>query len=542
MGIYRDTVLLGLKAPIAHPLSDGLVTGQDGDTIAPYRGKIYWFRGDTGQLAYPLGNFSTSGATSLLPGKGGLDPSVGVNLNYWVNKDGFSRPMIELPQNGQPTPIWINGLVTVNDDNNRERLVCYYLHINGGGDFGPRGQGIAEFDDAANMLVPLRSIDNNAPIHLTSYPFHVTEHGKPMIYFEGDAAMPLGRVPAKIDDLAVPAQYEAYTCLAPGAEFDKTNTKLDRDSTGKLIYGWKRGTGILTSQQEAELIHDGLMKPDEAISELYGVDNGEDIVSHSGSVYWNPYRKRWIMIALQEWGAQGTSSLGEVWYSEADTPIGPWAYAKKIITHDRYSFYLPAQHPIFDQDGGRVIYLEGSYSASFSRDGDETPRYDYNQIMYGLSLNDPRLTLPEPVYLLKNGSETTYAMREQIAPKNRWSDIRAIAFYAVPITRAHAGMIPIYADGSSLSRQSASATDVPLFYALATDANMDKDAIKNLVPLYESTDTQSGRKYLQADTSGYWLNTNRADTPAYFVWRNPSIELPIDSQAVPVLDAKGRPD
>ena len=90
------------------------------------------------------------------------------------------------------------------------------------------------------------------------------------------------------------------------------------------------------------------------------------------------------MIVVQRGGK--SSFLGEVWYAEADAPEGPWQDARKILTHDRYSFYNPVQHPLFDQDGGRTIYFEGTYSTTFSRENDPTPRYDYNQMMYRLDV------------------------------------------------------------------------------------------------------------------------------------------------------------
>ena len=55
----------------------------------------------------------------------------------------------------------------------------------------------------------------------------------------------------------------------------------------------------------------------------------------------------------------------------------------------------PTQHPFFDQDGGRVIYFEGTYTNTFSGNPMPTPRYEYNQIMYRLDLSDPRLKMPE---------------------------------------------------------------------------------------------------------------------------------------------------
>src|SRR5262249_40327215 len=88
-GIYRDTILLGRKAPIAQPLLNGAVTGQDGILTAIYHDKLYWFYGDTSRLSYGLGNFAMSGATSELPGK--IDPSVGFDLKYFVANDGFAK-------------------------------------------------------------------------------------------------------------------------------------------------------------------------------------------------------------------------------------------------------------------------------------------------------------------------------------------------------------------------------------------------------------------------------------------------------------------
>lgn len=89
-GIYRDTVLLGHKAPIAEPLLNAEVTGQDGVLNAVYRGKLYWFYGDTCRASYILGNYSMTAATTALPDK--IDPSVGFDLHYFTSKDGFVRP------------------------------------------------------------------------------------------------------------------------------------------------------------------------------------------------------------------------------------------------------------------------------------------------------------------------------------------------------------------------------------------------------------------------------------------------------------------
>ena len=91
-GIYRDSVLVGESSPIQQPVLNGLVLGSDSVVNTVYRGKIFWFWGDTNRPSYPLGNFHVPGATSELPADGGLDPEIGVDLHYFVDKDGFAKP------------------------------------------------------------------------------------------------------------------------------------------------------------------------------------------------------------------------------------------------------------------------------------------------------------------------------------------------------------------------------------------------------------------------------------------------------------------
>lgn len=99
-------------------------------------------------------------------------------------------------------------------------------------------------------------------------------------------------------------------------------------------------------------------------------------------VIWNDYRQRWIMLS---------EDFGDVYYAEAPEPTGPFGRAVKIIEHNNYNFYNVASHPFFNQAGGRIIYLEGTYTDSFTKAPMKTPRYNYNQIMYRLNLDDPRL-------------------------------------------------------------------------------------------------------------------------------------------------------
>lgn len=88
----------------------------------------------------------------------------------------------------------------------------------------------------------------------------------------------------------------------------------------------------------------------------------------------------------------GTDSfLGEMWYAETADPTGPWRWAVKIATHPAYSFYNPVHHTFLDEAVGRYIYFEGTFAETFSGARFAIPRYDYNQVLYRLDLDDPRL-------------------------------------------------------------------------------------------------------------------------------------------------------
>src|SRR5205085_1866893 len=126
-GLYRDTILAGEKPPLREPLLNAQVLGQDSTQAVVYRGKVLWLWGDTLRASYPLGNFGTSGATSELPGHGGLPTSVGIDLHYFADDAGFSRAMWPVPGG----VMWTIGLLVVKDREGEERLVAHYDHREG---------------------------------------------------------------------------------------------------------------------------------------------------------------------------------------------------------------------------------------------------------------------------------------------------------------------------------------------------------------------------------------------------------------------------
>ena len=535
-GIYRDSVLLGAKVPLQQPVLNSLVTGQDTVMATPYKGKIFWLWGDTNRLAYPLGNFATSSATSLLPARGGLDPSAGIDLTYWTDAEGFSKKMMPMEGN---MPVWLGGLFTLRQANGQELLFARYAQVKS--DSQVNEQGLALFNDS-KAVFEKAGVFNGALLP-DGHPFQATANAQSYFYFQpsnSSEAAPLLRIRADKASVLNPQTYQSFTCLQAGARYEKAATKLDRNAAGKLVYSWKTDTPPLSYDQRQELIANGKMTAGESLLQLRDIETDAPIQSHGGSVFWNAFRRRWIMISGQAGGSP--SYLGELWFAEADTPVGPWTYARKIVTHDKYTFYNPTQHPFFDQAGGRLIYFEGTYTNTYSGNADKTPRYDYNQIMYRLTLDDARLSLPAPVYAMSETSGASanigamrYAMRDAVDARHQWNQAKSIAFFAVPPERAHDGLIPIYATSSSTRtdnmtlQTNAPAGAKPLFYALPATATEAEKQSPAVVPLWEYRDARDGKLWYSTDANAPATAT-RAAKPACRVWRNPSIVLALDTE------------
>ena len=396
-GIYRDTILAGRKPPVEVPLLNAQVVGQDSVQASVYRGKAYCFWGDTSKLGYPLGNFRTTGATVALPGGGGLDPAVGVVPKYFIDpQSGFTKQMIPLTE---PGPVWIDGLLTATDESGQERMIAHFSRMQ---DLGTRlERGLITFDDASQTFKKLQPVPLDTRLAPGGHPFRATVDGQAYFYFA--VPYPCVRVRAAWKSITDLSSYEAFTCLQQDAPLDVNAPKLDRDAAGKLRFAWKKNTPPLEPRELEELIKKQVIRRDELPFRLSDAETGKPVLIHGGSVYFNDFRKKYVMIGLE---LRGASTLGEIWYAESPKPEGPWVHARKIVTHrreigqglgkraDTQDLYNPTQQPFFDQQGGRIIYFEGTYTNSFSGNPVQTPRYEYNQMMYRLDLSDPRLKLP----------------------------------------------------------------------------------------------------------------------------------------------------
>ncbi len=569
-GIYRDSVLTGWPVPLKNPVLSGQVMGQDSVDNCIYHGRLFWFWGDTGRPSYPLGHFAMAGAVSDLPGRGGLDPAIGVNLEYFVNKDGFSRPMSPLKE---PGLVWLDGFLVVKDHEGRERMLAKFARLKDLGHVLERG--IVAFNDATQSFEPLvRSDPNLLPYPDFGHAFPVTAEGREYWYF----ALPFPltvrmRVEAKWENVIDPNRYEVLTAVP--ADFVGRAAPL-------ATYRWARFSALVGKDTASKAKVIAALQREKKDTRFYDMESGKPITPHGGSVYYNAYRRKWIAIFVQ---AGGTSSyLGEVWYAEADTPVGPWAYARQVATHNKYSFYNPKQHPYFDQDGGRTIYFEGTYSWTFSGSEERaTPRYDYNQIMYRLNLDDPRLTLPAPVYVVSVAGQrdgvhgTPYlAMGDTVARTDTWDLVESVPFYAVEPNRTADGLIAVYAqntwrgrpaldrtspnspypknvapleergqDGLATQGRDALATNgrtvrlttqseasaQPLFLGLPPKEGQNTNAC--IVPLYEYHHAGTGQFRYSPEASLQQEGWERAERPLCRVWKTPAGPLLIDAHAKP---------
>jgi hypothetical protein len=541
-GIYRDSILTGRPVPLQNPVLNGQVMGQDSVDTAIYHGRLFWLWGDTGKPSYPLGHFATAGAVSDLPGHGGLDPAVGVNLEYFVGKEGFSRPICAMKEPGM---VWLDGLLTVRDNEGRERMVARYARMKSLGEAYEKG--IVVFNDTTQSFEPVIQSDPNLlPYPDFGHAFRANAEGREYYYF----ALPFPltvrmRVEAKWDNVIDPNRYEVLTALRPQKTEDggqKTEEAEQATAPSSVIrhpssaYRWVRFAALAGKDAAVRARVAAALKREKADTHFYDAESGKEIAPHGGSVYFNAHRNKWVSIFLQAGGE--SSYIGEVWYAEADTPVGPWTYARKVVTHNKYSFYNPKQHPYFDQDGGRTIYFEGTYSHTFSGSPENaTPRYDYNQIMYCLNLDDPRLILPAPVYQVRDGPNGRgYLMADAVAQADKWDSIESVAFYAVEPGRADKQLIPVYVETvpatkgptPRLTTESRASTK-PLFYALPPSEASAANPCITL--LYEYRHTGSGQYLYSTDPKLGRVGFERAEKPLCQVWKAPSGSLLIDGHA-----------
>lgn len=311
---------------------DSGIHGCDSVQNAVHRGRLFWAWGDTNMPNYPLGLFDMSSATTAVNPLASLDPPLKLMFDYFTDDKGRQRGVAKMPGSG---PTWVTAYVSLPDKTGAARLVGSYVKIKPPMD--AYESGLCVWNDETRQFDLLRVLwtKSDAAPKQTPMPeghpaFWKDEQGKEWVIFGNP-----------LPTLRCPATFEAW-------QDEKT---------------WE------------------VLKPQETLVDA----DGAKVKPHSGSIAWNDYRTRWVTVFMEGFGKP--SVFGELWYAEADAPIGPWGTAVKVLTHENYTFYNPRIHPEFTPAGSPVLFFEGTYTKEFAKHAHPTPRYDYNQILYRLDLD-----------------------------------------------------------------------------------------------------------------------------------------------------------
>jgi hypothetical protein len=401
-GIYRDSVMVNESVPGMtnefvenNMILKQQVVGQDSVMTVQYNNKTFWFYGDTNKLSYPLGNFFVTGATTPIDG---WDVEVVIDLQYITepNDTFVKRVAPETDPKGGPTWIW----APYSQDGNTNLYASYLRAYH-------EKRGFIKWNDVTEEFDLVQQFNESVNVWPTDGGHTLTWRNELLF------SNPFPHVKTKLDSYINLDEYRTYTPLKEGTGIpvDLSKVQLDRSFDGTLNYAWKKNTSPLGAAQMNTLVGLGLMTQEEALwLQVRSADeNAYLVMLHAGSVSFNKYRNRWIMIGEQTWGIE--SFLGEIWYAEAVSPLGPWCFAVKVVSHKRRDFYNPVHHSFLDK--GPNIYFEGTYVNTYDKGAPPTPYYDYNQQLYKLELNDTRL-YEIPVLIWKQKTTNKLVVFENI--------------------------------------------------------------------------------------------------------------------------------
>ena len=334
-GVFAESQKLGRELD----WRESGVFGSDTIQNAVHRGRLFWLWGDTTIPRYPLGIFDSSSATTDEHPLTSFEPPLRLKLDYFRDASGQPRGVSKMPGSG---PTWITAYESLPDKNGTTHLVASYMKIRNHLEIYE--WGLCVWNDAKENFEPLRTIWKKSDTTPKPPPLpegHPArwkdERGREWLLFGNP--LPTLRCPATFEAWQDASTWEV---LQPQASFAS-------------------GTSGITNR----------VKP------------------HTGSIAWNGFRQRWVTVFMESFGKP--SSHGELWYAEADVPAGPWGPAVKVLSHDNYTFYNPRLHADFTPTNSPMLIFEGTYTDEFANHPPPTPRYNYNQILYRLDLDDAAL-------------------------------------------------------------------------------------------------------------------------------------------------------
>ena len=332
-GLFAESQKLGAESD----WRDSDVFGCDSVQNAVYGGKMFWAWGDTTLPNYPLGIFDMLSATTAIQPLKSFEPPLKLKFDYFTDAHGKLRGVAKMPGTG---PTWVTGYTALPDKNGKPLLVGSYMKIRN--HLEAYEWGLCVWDEKNERFEQRRVVWKKSEASPKAPPL---PEGHPVFWKDGTGKewVLFGN---PLPTLRCPATFEAW-----------------EDSSK-----WE------------------VLKPQE---NLPSAKDGNPVKPHSGAVAWNDFRKRWVTVFMESFGKP--SAFGELWYAEADTPTGPWGKAVKVLTHANYTFYNPRLHPEFTRANSPILLFEGTYTMEFANKPVPTPRYNYNQILYRLDLDDPSL-------------------------------------------------------------------------------------------------------------------------------------------------------
>ncbi len=315
---------------------DSPIVGSDSVQLAEYRGRLMWAWGDTTLSKYPLGIFHASSATTTqLPLKT-FQPPLKPPFVYFRTPDGAPRGVANVPG---PGPTWLSAYFTLTL-NGEDRLCATYRKIKP--PLETYEIGLCMWDHTNEEFRPSKKLWNK-------------ESGEQ-------------------EPKHVPDGHPARWTDADGKKWLLFGNPLPKLRCPDSFAGWSDPKN---------------WEPLSPPETLPAAVDGKPIKLHSGSIAWNAHRQRWVTVFMQHFGK--ASPFGELWYAEAKDPLGEWGPVVQILTHDNYSFYNPRIQVELTPPDAKFLLFEGTYTQEFANRPQPTPRYDYNQMLYRLDLDDPKL-------------------------------------------------------------------------------------------------------------------------------------------------------
>ena len=335
-GLFAESQKLGLETD----WTESGILGCDSVQNAVHDGKMFWSWGDTTLPGYPLGLYQMLGTTTEVQPIDRFEPPVRLRFNYFTDAKNKPRNIAQIPGDG---PTWLSGFASLPDATGKKHLVATYSKIKP--PLETYELGLCVWNERTRVFEPHRVV------------WRKTDETQPV-------ACPLGHAVEWKDDAG-------RSWLLFGDPFPSLKIAATYESWSSPE-SWQELTPQVTVP----------IKVDSSL----GSQIEEQVKPHRGAIAWNAFRKKWITVFTQFGGR--SSEFGELWYAEAEQPTGPWANAIHIVTHSKYTFYNPQLHPEFTQPNSPIVLFEATYTKEFSGNERATPRYDYNQVLYRLDLDE----------------------------------------------------------------------------------------------------------------------------------------------------------